>query len=294
VNTITPFDASLFRSVLENLPLALYIVDLDRRILLWNEAAEKISGYLAAEVVGRHCSDNILVHCDSQGAVLCGDSCPLAETMRDGRQRETKVFLRHRGGHRVPVFVRAVPLRQPNGVLVGAVEVFETTEAPPEQGGSVDEPDPSRKSERGGFDRLSIEALLRARFRDFVRHKPFAVLLIRIENAGQVAGMYGWPAIDGMTEAVSRTATSSLRRTDHIGRWARDRLLAVMPNCPEWQLPKITERLQDLLAQTSVLWWGERLSITLSVGAASVREGDTPESLVARCEEALGSLERTS
>jgi len=45
--------------------------------------------------------------------------------MRDGQPREAAVYLRHRAGHRVPVYVRAIPLRDPVGAIVGAAEIFE-------------------------------------------------------------------------------------------------------------------------------------------------------------------------
>ena len=99
-------DSQLCRAILESLPAAVYVVDRERRILLWNGQAEKISGFLRHEVIGRICRDNILMHCNEHGTVLCGEACPLAETMRDGRAREVEVYMRHKKGHRVPVRVQ--------------------------------------------------------------------------------------------------------------------------------------------------------------------------------------------
>lgn len=286
MNTVTLHDAGLYRSILETLPVGLYIVDLDRKILLWNETAERISGYRAAEVTGRHCHDNILEHCDAHGSVLCGSACPLAETIHDGHPREVEVFLRHKLGHRVPVYVRAVPLRKECGTIVGAVEIFEARVSRPEQERRETDAHPHREAGRIMLDRPSLEALLAGQFRDFEElPQAFAILCVRIENLNHFSEMYGRHAMDEVIAAVARTVGGSVRRTDHIGYWAPDRLMAIMPNCRTSALPEVTQRLKKLLAQTAVLWWGERLSVALTVGAADAREGDTAESILDRCEE---------
>ena len=103
---------------------AVYAVDRDRRITYWNAAAEQLTGYSAAEVVGRRCQDNLLNHVDEAGNQLCKDGCPLQATVEDGQTREALVFLQHRAGHRLPVAVRAAPLRSAGETIIGAVEVF--------------------------------------------------------------------------------------------------------------------------------------------------------------------------
>jgi len=54
----------LYREVVDNAYDGIYFADKDRKILLWNKAAERITGYAQEEVVGKHCRDNILVHID--------------------------------------------------------------------------------------------------------------------------------------------------------------------------------------------------------------------------------------
>ena len=46
------------------------MLDLEGRIQFWNGWAERISGYLRQEVIGRPCSDNLLTHCDAQNNLL--------------------------------------------------------------------------------------------------------------------------------------------------------------------------------------------------------------------------------
>src|SRR5579864_8547580 len=110
-------DAALHKALLDQLEAGIYIVDQDRRILYWNAAAERISGYLAHEVSQNFCHGDLLLHCDSDGTVLCGKGCPLSLVMQDGKPRECTIFLRHRYGHRVPVQVRSRAIYDADGVV---------------------------------------------------------------------------------------------------------------------------------------------------------------------------------
>ena len=46
--------------LLNSLADGVYITDTNRKILFWNRAAERITGWSAAEVVGRSCHDSLL------------------------------------------------------------------------------------------------------------------------------------------------------------------------------------------------------------------------------------------
>ncbi|HSX94792.1 MAG TPA: PAS domain S-box protein [Hydrogenophaga sp.] len=47
-------DASRLQAVLQHLPSPMYLVDMDFRVLFWNDAAERMFGWSAAEAEGRH------------------------------------------------------------------------------------------------------------------------------------------------------------------------------------------------------------------------------------------------
>ncbi len=102
-----------------------YYVDRRRTILRWNGAAEKISGYDASEVIGRRCLDHVLDHVDECGVPLCYGACPLVHAMADGLPRRAVVLLRHKLGHRERVSVLAIPVRNAEDRVLGAVEIFE-------------------------------------------------------------------------------------------------------------------------------------------------------------------------
>ncbi len=114
-------------AILNTLPDGAYITDVDRNILFWNAAAERISGWKASEVAGHSCNDNILVHVDKDGNELCGkERCPLHRSIVTGQASKDPllVYAKHRSGERIPVEVSVSPLRNSKGVIVGGIELF--------------------------------------------------------------------------------------------------------------------------------------------------------------------------
>jgi len=65
----------------------IYVTDRERRFMLWNKAAEKITGYRKEEMIGRLCHDDILNHIDHEGQALCLFGCPLQAAIDDGAPR---------------------------------------------------------------------------------------------------------------------------------------------------------------------------------------------------------------
>ena len=78
----------LFVKILDQMPFGVYCVDTDRKIFYWNKGAERISGYKAEDMLGKHCFESHLDHIDENGTHLCHAMCPLVATIFDGLSRE--------------------------------------------------------------------------------------------------------------------------------------------------------------------------------------------------------------
>ena len=105
----------------------IYVTDTDCRILYWNRAAERITGWPADEVVGKKCSRGILMHVNRHGECLCTPSaCPLHRAIVANQPSKSPltVFANHKDGHRVPVAVSVAPMQDDGGKVIAGVEVF--------------------------------------------------------------------------------------------------------------------------------------------------------------------------
>lgn len=113
--------------LLNSLADGAYITDVDRKILFWNRAAERITGWRAEDVVGKSCFDNVLCHADKDGHCLCGqDTCPLHRSIVTNQPSSEPLllFAKNKAQRRVPVEVSVAPVVNAAGEVIGGIEVF--------------------------------------------------------------------------------------------------------------------------------------------------------------------------
>jgi len=102
----------------------IYVVDIDGRIVFWNTGAEKITGYASRDVIGNFCKDNILNHIDCDGILVCVHDCPLKIAIHENRDTQKKLYPLHKDGRRLPVATHIAPVKNKEGLIIGAIEVF--------------------------------------------------------------------------------------------------------------------------------------------------------------------------
>lgn len=283
-------DSEIFKAALDNLPLGVYMVDTELRIVFWNRGAERISGYLAQDVLGRRCREKLLVDLDENNPVACGDACQLTDSMREGQPKEADVLLRHRAGHRIPVHVRAIPLRNSSNKIVGATEYFEESRysASRERRGKATEVP-------GGIDTamgLPDAATMRLRLQDCINsfsehHLPFCILLAEVDNLQKFMQVHGKEAVEAARVVVAHTLSNALRPDDLVGCWDEHRFLVVVKNCEGSMLNRVGERVRKMESHSQVEWWGDELPVSVSIGGTAALYGDSLDALEGRAQAAL-------
>lgn len=284
------YQEDFYRRLIENLYDGVYFVDLERRITYWNRAAEQLTGYTAEEVMGRRCSDNLLVHTDERGVNLCLTRCPLSHCILDGDAREADVYLRHKQGHRVPVGVRAAAIRDEQGQIVGAVEVFNDNTAKRDAQHRVTQLEemafldsltriPNRRCLEFWMQQVLEES------RRYGRHS--GLMLFDIDRFKQINDRHGHETGDAALMVTAQTLTRSLRTSDHVGRWGGDEFMAILPEVTLEGLRLLGERCRALIEQSIVIRPDTDLRIRVSVGCTLIGAEDSPESLLRRADRKL-------
>jgi diguanylate cyclase (GGDEF)-like protein/PAS domain S-box-containing protein len=279
----------IYHELLDHITDGVYFTDAERRIGFWNKGAETLSGFSREEVIGKSCMDNLLIHVDATGRELCKQGCPLSETLQDGQSREAEVFLHHKDGHRVPVRVRVVPMKNDSGEIVGAVEVFNDNAANLQIIQRLEQMEKLAllDSLTGLANRRYLESVIRSRLEELRRNKwHFGVLFIDIDNFKKVNDTYGHDIGDQVLQMTSQTLDASSRYFDIIGRWGGEEFVAVIANAEEKELAEIAERMR-FLVEHSMLSAPGYLFVTISIGGAIAVADDTIESLVHRADEKL-------
>jgi diguanylate cyclase (GGDEF)-like protein/PAS domain S-box-containing protein len=287
-------DAAWLR-LLDEINEGVYLTDRRRRIVFWNKAAERISGYKRREVLGRPCAANILIHVDGRGRSMCRGICPLARTLGDGCRRRGEIFLHHKDGHRVPVHVRVLPLRDGRGAITGAAELFSDISDKLDLGTRLEELRHLAMVDRltGVGNRYHTEKSLEARLEEFRRFKwPLGIIFFDIDDFKQVNDRHSHRIGDRALRMVARTLQANVRSIDQVGRWGGDEFLVLLRNADRRSLRRIAEKLR-LLVEGSVFWVKDvPVRVTLSGGAAMARPGDSLMELVERADRIMYQAKR--
>ena len=113
----------LYDLIISGLPTALFVVNKSYRIVEFNQAAEDLTGWPKAEVLGRTCSDVL-------GSSLCGDHCPLRESLHTGKTcMGRQALITTKNQEQIPIFFSSAALTDEEGNLINGVEVFRDASA---------------------------------------------------------------------------------------------------------------------------------------------------------------------
>jgi PAS domain S-box-containing protein len=210
-------DLEIYRGILESLPTGLCVIDLEKKIVLWSDGAERITGHLRHDVVGHTCTGDAILHCDQQDCEWCHEDCPLGRAIKTSQRSEAFGFLHHKNGHEVAVHARAVPVRDAHGLIIGAVETFEEQQQQP-----VDaERSEDRYNIPGCIDdvtSIANHAMMGSHLRQALGtftevQVPFALLLFRLEGLDQFRSRCGADAAAQLLRMIARTLEGALWRT---------------------------------------------------------------------------------
>lgn len=279
-------NSEIFRAVLDGLQTAVCVVDRDSKIIFWNQQAAHATSYMQHEVLGRHCEEFIVCPCSAGSKAEASVNSPLTRILHEGKPELVKVSIRHKRGYSLPVLMHLAPLRNPHGSVVAISASFDTqnSTAESEHVHRILPPLATRDVITGvanhSFTLFHLRESL-ARFCEF--HVPFGILRVTPEAFARFRG-YGHEATDAILLVIAQTLSHSFRPQDFVGRWTDDEFLVILANCTVDGVHSVHERVRTTLPSAEIRWWGEQLSVRISVSFTSVELGDTVELLLQRAQ----------
>jgi diguanylate cyclase (GGDEF)-like protein len=240
--------------------------------------------------MGRSCRDNILNHVTENGIQLCLTNCPLASTMADGKPREAEVYLHHVDGHRLPVTIRASPIYDDEGNVIGAVETFSNNSKLDESRRQIYKLrkaaflDPLTEVANRRFLNIRLQSML-AEYRQ--SNLPFGVMMCDVDGFKSINDTMGHNVGDRVLCMVTHTFQAVLRHTDIVGRWGGDEIICIFPEVNSQGLSSISEKLCHMVAATRLDLEDTHVSVKISCGCTMVNETDSVESIMKRADELM-------
>jgi diguanylate cyclase (GGDEF)-like protein len=111
----------------------------------------------------------------------------------------------------------------------------------------------------------AIEAELRRGGRT---RRPFAIMMMDLDNFKSFNDTYGHPAGDELLRDVARMLTSVCRKTDSVGRYGGDEFVVLLPETNAEQAGALADRIQKAFAALPFHASHAPVTIGLSVGIA--------------------------
>jgi diguanylate cyclase (GGDEF)-like protein/PAS domain S-box-containing protein len=268
-----------------------YFVDLERKITYWNEAASKITGYSANEVMNRACFDDRLNHITEDGTHLCGGSCPFKISMENGNVLNNQIYFLHKEGYRVPVWIKVVPLKDGTGKIVGAFQVFNREVE--KQAVSTELIELRQKVQTDILTGVRSRGYLESRLDTIlletkILQNLFALLFVDIDHFKTINDEYGHVEGDRVLRMVANTLMENTREADIVGRWGGDEFLVILksPGSRE-MVQSIAEKLRILLENSILTSKLDKVNISVSIGVAFPTVDDSVEVIIERADQLM-------
>ncbi|HEX4649859.1 MAG TPA: PAS domain-containing protein, partial [Granulicella sp.] len=209
----------MLAAALDLLEEGVVVLDLHANVVLWNRAAAELTGYLSPTMLSRPCPEELYrVDADAwslpkpgaEGATtvagfgwaVAGFGGAVAGWTSAAPEAEDKGFLltpalvtlRHRLGHVLPATLRRMPLRDGDGVRLGAALLFHAVE-------EADTLPHGAGAEGVGVERGQAEMeerLERAQHQWVANRVPFGLLWARVDQAAGLRKTHGKGACESM------------------------------------------------------------------------------------------------
>lgn len=260
--------SELLECALDSLPRGVVLFGAEDEVVFWNRAAQAITGYAGMDLLSRPVPEGL------EGLL------PEWARRRDleaGGEAQTGrsaiVHTCHKLGQEVQTFAQVVILRDALGQRIGAATVFHPAE-------SVDAlpHGETAEGEAAGASQADMEERLRIEFEDFAEGGlPFGVMWISVDQAHGLRKTHGSGACEAMLEKVQRALVQGLRPAEEVGRWGDDEFLIVSHERTAEMLAAHAQVLAGLSRTADFRWWGDRVSVTVSIGAAQACDGHGEE-----------------
>jgi diguanylate cyclase (GGDEF)-like protein/PAS domain S-box-containing protein len=224
-------------AVIDSSPVAIACSNLDRRIILWNCAAEKLYGYTAAEAVGT--SVQIV---PPEGRA---ESQAMFQRARNGETiRDIEVKRQRKDGSLVDVRIAAAPMLSPEGAVRGvawAHEDITDRKRAEAQLKRLAHYDPLT----GLPNRLSLQKELGRLLAGECSNRPISVALFDLDGFKDVNDTLGHSIGDQLLIEVGQRfieATKTCGKLVHVFRLGGDEFVVVVPECGD---PRIVGSIVD-------------------------------------------------
>jgi len=116
---------------------------------------------------------------------------------------------------------------------------------------------------------------------------PLSLVVWDIDFFKKVNDIYGHKAGDKVLKTVAQLLNQRIRETDFLARYGGEEFVMLLPGTQQDECLQLVNELRQQVADCGFHYHGEAVTITVSCGISSFREGDSLDSVFDRADRAL-------
>lgn len=270
--------------LMELLVIPTFVIDINRKVIIWNRACERLTGTAAWEVLGTADHWKSFYHeqratladlvVEDAGHTLCAENW--CDMPRVGRRRY--------------LAADASPIFDSGGKLVAVVETLR--DVTDEKRAQVAlEQLATRDGLTGLANRRCFDDTLLAEWQRALRNQqPLSLLMVDVDNFKQYNDAYGHLGGDECLQRIASAVSSEMRANDLVARYGGEEFAVILPDQSLKGAAIVAERIRCRVEQLRLPNLGSKQHVvTVSIGAATalVAPDNDPSQLVATADSAL-------
>lgn len=295
-------DNSFAIALMQHLVVPTFVLNAEGRVLIWNRACERLTGIMAADVLGTR----------DHGSAFYDHPRPcLADLIVEGRTKEIDAFYSNydrsssivhgyhaenwcrmpRAGTRLYLAVDAGPIFDDHGNLLAVVETLRDMTVQKDAQMRLEQL-AAEDALTGLANRRAFDERLDAEWQRGLRSgQSLAIVLLDVDHFKIYNDTYGHPQGDACLRSVAAVlAGVAVRTGDLAARYGGEEFVLVLPGTNAAGASVVAERVRTAIELLAMPHSGSSVApvVTVSAGVAVAETGrTTSQALVERADEAL-------
>ena len=282
-------DSVFQQRLLENMHDAVIFVDSSLRIVLWNRAAERLTGIAASSIEHKHWTPSLVSLRDERHKLVDEDDCPVIQAIRESGQTLKRLSITGRNQAVIDVDAHVVPVHGKNGVTFGAAVLMHDASSQitlEQRIQSLHERatrDPlTQVANRAEFDRFFAMTVSD----HMKRNLPCSLIICDIDHFKKVNDTFGHQAGDEVLVNFAALLRRNCRAGDLVARYGGEEFVMLCSDCDNSSATRKGDEIRAELAELPLPALNGR-SVTASFGVTEIQSGDTPETMLRRADRGL-------
>ena len=140
----------------------------------------------------------------------------------------------------------------------------------------------------GIHNRLAYDERLQQAFTRWKRYSgKLSVIIIDVDNFKRLNDIYGHLSGDKALRSIAAFLKRQVRETDFLARYGGEEFVVMLPDTALDDAFEVADKLCRRIAGTNFQYADKPVQITISCGVSEIHEGDEPENIMQRSDDAL-------